>query len=316
MALLLKAERPSIISSRWKGNFGGDFYAQYLRMRLKLLGAHVYHYGTDHKIEYTKTERGRPERLIFLPGFADTKENFYNAAQFLVQDYDMIIPDLPGFGRSFKRKGERYNLKNYALWLHDFIMETGWTDFHLAGNSLGGGIAIELALSLPERIKSLTLVDPAGIVLPEVESIYHEFVADRNIFEITTPLQFKYFLNRVFFRPPLIPPFVWDHLYHEFSKHSKWHKKILNDLLEGVQSMDDPRMNDITLNRKLRDIKTPTMVVWGDEDSFFPAAIGHFVASQIPGARLYLLADRGHGPQVEAPYQFAQLLRKFMRSIT
>ena len=312
----LTADLAKIWPEHWQEKFGKDLYQRYLSMRLKLLDARVESFGSDHRIEYTIMHKNRPERMIFLPGFADTKENFYNAAQCLKQDCDILIPDLPGFGCSFRRKSEQYNLANYGRWLQELIIHLGWTDFHLVGNSLGGAVAIELALIMPERLKSLTLVDAAGIVLPEVKSIYHEFVADRNIFEITTPLQFNYLLNRVFFNPPAIPPFIRHHLYNEFFNHSKWHKKILNDLLGGVQAMDDPRLQDFTLNRKLKDIRTPTMVVWGDEDSLFPPAIGEFITSQIPGARLYVLADRGHGPQVEAPMQFGRLLRKFMRKVS
>jgi len=313
IATTLKKELLRTIPHRWKEDFGRDFYERYLKLRVKFLNGRVQWYGADYKIEYTIIDQGKPEKLIFLPGFADTKENFYNAAQFLTNHCDMLIPDLPGFGRSFKRKGETYNLANYKVWMQDFIDQIGWTDFHLVGNSLGGAVAVELALCMPERIKSLTLVDCAGVVLKNHSSIYHEFVNERNIFEITTPLQFDYFLNRVFFTPPLIPPFVWDHLYREFSKHSKWHKKVLNDLLEGVKSMEDPRLEEFTLNHRLKDIRSPTTIIWGDEDSFFPVATADFIRSQIPGSTLYLLADRGHGPQVEAPLQFAQLMKKIMR---
>lgn len=313
LATTLKNELLRSIPHRWKEDFGGGFYDKYLKMRLKMMSARVEWWGADTKIEYAIIERGKAEKLIFLPGFADTKENFYNAAQLLMSDCDMIIPDLPGFGKSFKRKGETYNLTNYAKWVGAFIEHTGWTDFHLVGNSLGGAVAVELALSMPERIKSLTLVDCAGIVLKDQPSIYQEFLDGRNIFEISTPFQFDYFLNRVFYTPPMIPPFVFEHLYKEFHKHSKWHKKVLTDLLEGVTTLDDPRLDEFTLNKRLKNIKTPTMIIWGDEDTFFPAATADFVHSQIPGSTLYLLADRGHGPQVEAPMQFANLVKKFIR---
>lgn len=313
LAISLRDELLRNIPVRWKEDFGGDFYDQYLKLRLRFLKAQVEWYGADYKIEYMICDQGRPEKMIFLPGFADTKENFYNAAQFLVGDYDVMIPDLPGFGRSFKRKGETYSLANYGKWMLDFIESTGWTDFHLVGNSLGGAAAVQVALSIPDKVKSLTLVDCAGVVLKDRPSIYQEFLADRNIFEITTPLQFDYFLNRVFHTPPVIPPFVWDHLYREFSKHSKWHKKVLTDLLEGIKTLDDPRVDHFTLNNRLKDIKVPTMIVWGDEDTFFPPETADFIHRQIPGSVLYLLADRGHGPQVEAPLQFAQLMKKWMR---
>jgi abhydrolase domain-containing protein 6 len=312
-ALSLRDEFIRNIPTRWKENFGEEFYAQYLKMHLKLMKGRVEQFGEERKIEYMVTQQGHGEKMIFLPGFADVKENFYNAAQFLVKDCDLLVPDLPGFGRSFKRKGDTYKLSNYSRWMHDFIEQTGWDQFHLVGNSLGGAVAAELALSMPERIKSLSLVDCAAIVLQDQPSIYQEFLDGRNVFAIATHLQFEYFLNRVCHTPPVIPPFVKEHIYRDFHKHTKWHKKVLSDLLEGIQTLKDPQVETMALNSRLKDIKVPTMIVWGDEDTFFPPATANFVHSQIPGSVLYLLADRGHAPHIEAPYQFAQLVRKFMR---
>lgn len=294
---------------------GADIYNGVLDLRLKILGAEVKQHGTDKIIEYTEIVHNRPERLVFLPGFADSKENFYDCAHFLQSGFDMLIPDLPGFGRSFKRKGQNYNLGNYGEWMQKFIEDLGWTDFHLVGNSLGGAVAIELALRMPERLKSLTLIDPAGIVFPEVPSIYDEFLNERSVFEIHSPMRFEYFLNRIFYKPPVIPPLVWDHLYRDFSRHSKWHRKILNDLLEGIESMQDPRLPEVVLNSRLKNIQTPTLCLWGDEDTFFPSQTGYFVQAQVPQCKFYLLANRGHAPQIEAPRQVTQLIRKFVSGL-
>lgn len=305
-----------ILPVKMRQKIGSDIYRNFVDLRLKMLRAEVKQFGGKRQIEYTRIEQGRPKKLIFLPGFADSKENFYDAAHFLQSDFDMVIPDLPGFGRSFKRKGERYNLENYGKWMQAFIEDLGWEDIHLVGNSLGGAVAIELALRIPERLKTLTLIDPAGIVLPELPSIYDEFLNDRSVFEIHSPIRFEYFLNRIFFKPPVIPPLVWDHLYRDFSRHSKWHRKILNELLDGIESMDDPRLAEVTQNTKLKHIRTPTLCVWGDEDTFFPSHTGYFVQSQIPQCKFYLLANRGHAPQIEAPRQVAKLIRKFVASVS
>jgi pimeloyl-ACP methyl ester carboxylesterase len=299
----------------WFENLGADIYSQYVKLRVKLLGGQVFRSGPDGKqIEYLKVERGNRPKLVFLPGFSDTKENFFDPAQILVKDFDLLVPDLPGFGKSFKDPHAYYNMENYGRWICELIQEVGWTDFHLVGNSLGGATAFYVALMMPKRVKTLTVVDPAGIVLPEFSnSLYHEFVDGRNIFSIHTHEQFKYFLQRVFFKPPLIPPFVWEHIYLEFAKNADWNHKVLNDLLEGVTDMADPRMLEVALNRRLQEIKIPTLVVWGDEDSLFPAEMGQFVKEQMPHARLYIMPDVGHSPQVEAPLAFCRLLTKFIR---
>lgn len=304
----------SALASNWRENLGADIFQQYIRLRMRLVKAEKFSSGGERPIDYLKVDQGKQQKLIFLPGFADTKENFFDAAQFLCNDFDMIIPDLPGFGQSFKHQDQAYTIKAYGDWMLAFVEHTGWEDFHLLGNSLGGAVGIELALRIPEKIRTLTLIDPAGVALAEHSSVYQEFIEGRNVFEIQTRERFEYFLQRVFHRPPLIPPFVRDHLFSEMASNSKWHRKILYDLLENVQNFDDPRVREVSLNAKISKITTPTLIVWGEEDSFFPADTGTYMQQRIEGSQLYILQGCGHIPQIEAPLQFARIFRRFVRN--
>ncbi len=303
-----------LISPDWREQVGSDIYNHYMGLRLRMLGGEILRTKGPRSIEYVKIGQGQKPRLVFLPGFADYKENFFDAAQGLVSEFDMLIPDLPGFGQSFRSTDYAYTIPNYGRWMKEFIEETGWDDFHLIGNSLGGAAALELALAMPERIRSLTLIDPAGIALADRPSVYHEFIQGRNVFEVKTLHQFDYFLERVFHRPPLIPPLVRNHLFRQFEKSSKWYRKILNDLLDGVLDFDDARFDQVALNNRLHLIKLPTLIIWGDEDTFFPSETGYYMRALMPHAKLYILADRGHIPQIEAPWQFVKLFKKFIRS--
>ncbi|MBC7661061.1 MAG: alpha/beta hydrolase [Chitinophagaceae bacterium] len=309
------AQLKGAIPQKIRNSVGSDIYGNYTKLRAAILGADIRTFGDDHKIEYALVNRGKPERVVFLHGFADCKENFYDAAHMLVPQYDLLIPDLPGFGKSFKKKKEIYNLENYVAWLAELFKHVGYEKFHLIGNSLGGAVAIEIALRMPHLVKSLTLIDPAGIVIPEIPSIYDEFLNDRIIFEIHSPIQFDYFLNRVFHRPPIIPPFVWDHLYQEFSRHSTWNRKILFDLLEGVKTMKDPELFKVVLNDQLKDIVAPTLILWGEKDSFFPAQTGHLVRREIHGSQLHFLPGLGHSPQNEAPIRVMRIVRSFLKGL-
>ncbi len=314
MAFPSLASLRAAFSGPWRESLGADIFQQYVKLRLRILKGEIFRTAGPRPIEYFKIEQGKKEKLIFLPGFADYKENFLDAAQFLVSDFDMVVVDLPGFGRSFKHPEDRYTLVQIARWMQDFIAELGWTDFHLLGNSLGGAVSIELALHIPEKIKSLTLIDTAGVTLPEHSSVYHEFVQGRNVFEIQTRERFDYFLHRVFYRPPVIPLFVRDHLFLEMAKNSKWHRKILHDLLQNVKDFNDPRVKEVSLNEKISQIKMPTMIIWGAEDTFFPSQTAAYIQQRIPHAQLYVLPDLGHIPQIEAPVKFARMFRKFVRT--
>lgn len=298
-----------------KQSLGEDIYQSYNGFRRALLNAEIKTFGESHKIEYALIQKGRKEKLVFLHGFADCKENFYDSAHLLVLGYDLLVPDLPGFGRSFKKKNERYDVRNYAKWIVDLIHHEGWDKVHLMGNSLGGAIAIQIAATYPELVKSLVLLDPAGIVVPDVDSIYHEFFNDRVVFEIHSPLQFDYFLHRVFHNPPVIPPVVKEHLFREFKRLTRWNIKLLSDLLEGLTSMKDERLGEVTLNNRLHKIQAPTLILWGEKDSFFPPVTGHVARELIPNSTLKFLRGIGHSPQNEAPIRVMKEVKAFLKKV-
>jgi pimeloyl-ACP methyl ester carboxylesterase len=78
--------------------------------------------------------------------------------------------------------------------------------------------------------------------------------------------------------------------------------------------MKDPRLDEITLNRQLKDIQAPTLILWGEKDSFFPAITGHLVRREIPNSRLEFLRGLGHSPQNESPMRVMRLVRKFLKT--
>lgn len=304
------------VPRKWKERAGIKLYERYLTVRRTLLDAGVAEHDGERHMSYLFCDRGHPETLVFLHGFADSKDNFYDAAHFLVDRYNIICPDLPGFGKSDKRKDDTYSLANYGSWVCDFIEGLGLDDFHLAGNSLGGAVAAEVARRIPDKVKTLTLIDPAGIYYKGKHSLHQELFDGNIIFDVRNRLEFEYFLDRVFYNRPLLPPPVKDFFYYEFHGHSLWHRKILDDLFQGLKSEDDPRLYEVALNNRLPEIRVPTLILWGDEDSLFPHETAYEVKKLIPSSRLHFFTDVGHSPQIEVPRRFARVLKKFLNEET
>lgn len=294
---------------------GEQTYEAYVNIRRRILGAKPKLAEGKRKITYIETNRGHKETLIFLHGFADSKDNFYDASHYLAQHFNLICPDLPGFGESSKLRGDRYNLENYAEWIADFAETLGLESFHLAGNSLGGAVAAQLAIDHGHLVKSLTLIDPAGVFYEQRYSLHHELFSGRVIFDIQNRQHFEYFLHRVYYRNILLPAPVKDHFFKEFKRRSRWHRKILGDLFEGLKSIDDPRLYKTALNDRLKHIKADTLILWGDEDTLFPYQTAYLMKEHIPQAKLHFFTDVGHCPQVESPRMFSRVLRKFITEL-
>ena len=251
--------------------------------------------------------------LLFLHGFADSKDTFYDAAGHLAEDFNIIVPDLPGFGNSFQDPSRTYDLESYSQWIAEFCDGICLDNIHLVGNSLGGAIAMAFALRAPEKISNLCLIDPAGIFIKDKPSLYYELFKGSSVFAVKTYEDHCKFMERVFHKSPIIPTPVREHLFRSFARHTEWYEKLILDLLGDISHDEDPRIQEKALNHRLQEISHKTLIMWGDKDSLFPFETGHYIANQIPGSKLHVFKNCGHSPQIESPKLFADTyLRHFI----
>jgi len=281
----------------------------------KLLKTDVLEAGRHTKIKYWHIGKGDRPTLVFLHGFGDSKEGFFHAAWNLKKNYDLIILDLPGFGESERNISHCHTLSQYSQWLHDFFDHIGIKQFYLAGNSLGGGISAQFAIDFPEMVEKLILIDAAGVVPFKSKSLYDEFLAGVNLFDMKTPQDFDYFMSRVFHYRPFIPLPVKQYLCLQFIKNSRWHSKLIIELLtHGQKEFDHANKNkhDYSTNHLMEKIKVPTLIMWGDQDTFFPVEVAHIMHQLINNSALHIFKDVGHSPQLEVPAKFAKTMHDFL----
>ncbi|MDN0198855.1 alpha/beta hydrolase [Streptomyces sp. S.PNR 29] len=117
------------------------------------------------RIHYKRAGHG--PALVLLHGSASSLQHFDRAAGLLSESFDVIRPDLPGFGLTGPREDRDYRIPAYAATVADFLEALGVPRYAVAGNSLGGNIAWNLALDHPERLTGLVLVNATGY--PEKE---------------------------------------------------------------------------------------------------------------------------------------------------
>ncbi|WP_370964590.1 alpha/beta fold hydrolase [Amycolatopsis sp. cg9] len=114
----------------------------------------------DLRIHYVRAGQG--PTVVLLHGSGSSLEGFERVATLLSASYDVIRPDLPGFGRTGPRPDRDYRVRTYAGTIARFMTALQVPHFALAGNSLGGNIAWNLALDAPERVEALVLVNATG----------------------------------------------------------------------------------------------------------------------------------------------------------
>jgi len=248
------------------------------------------------RLRYLKQgEGGQPAVLIH--GFAGSLDNWLFNHASLAQQRAVYALDLPGHGQSSKEVGDG-SLEMLIRALHDWMDELGLPCVHLVGHSLGGAVALGMALQHPDRVRSCTLIASAGLGA-EIDADYIEGVveADRR-------RQLKPYLERLFADPSRVSRQLVDELL-KF--------KRLDGVREALGTLARNFVADgkqvAVLRNELEQLGPPAQVVWGDKDQIIPASHAEGLPDRICTE---LLADCGHMVQMEAAGEVNKIILSFL----
>ena len=268
-------------------------------------------------LESLYLEGGNPdgETLVWLQGFSDSRHSFALSSFWLRQKYHLIVPDVPGFEDRTYREHVTYNMDFYGAWFREFCAKMGLKKFYLAGNSLGGGIALQHAVHYPEDVKALAAVNSAGVVGDEITDVYEEVQQGSNLFYVTDWPDFNRFLRRIYHQLSAVPFPIKAFQYRRFRRYSERFNKVMKDLTHGFLGAGEEQTKDAitqyALDHKIKKLAVPTLVLWGREDSLFPEMFARLTHAHIPNAQLEFIDDCGHCPHLEKPKAFAKHLLRF-----
>ena len=241
--------------------------------------------------------RGHGPGLLYLhDAGADTLSS--PAFDDLATDHDVVLLDLPGYGASRPPAGLT-SVADMATLLHDFLDALDWPTAVVAGTSLGGWFAMELAMAYPQRVSGLLLADAAGLHCP-VDFLFDLFAQGR----AATSAQ------------DLIAQAIWDRLPPE---EGAWDNGPVGaavwgpwfqELAAAAWASWHPYTADPRLLARLERITCPTHIVWGQRDPLIPLRHALLLAEGIPGATWEVVADAGHLLCQDTPDIFAAGVRR------
>lgn len=233
--------------------------------------------------------------LVLIHGFGGDKDNWSFYAPFVTGKYRLICPDLPGFGDNTRDPSGDYAGTKQAERLGRFLTALGIDRCHLGGNSMGGLIALLFALAQPQRLRSLTLFNNAGVsgtAPSELEQIVQADAA-------ATPLvphsvaDMKRLLAFVMHRPRFVPQRFLDVMYAQMAPHQALLDTIFAQLLSDIQTHP--------LNDRLSEVAVPTQIIWGRNDKLIDVSCAEVQHGGISGSEIVVLDDVGHVPMIEQP---------------
>jgi len=252
--------------------------------------------------------------MLYRSGPADAEPVVlvHGLGQNAARDWDKLVPalssryqvfalDLPGFGQSDKGN-ELYSPVNFAKVIDAVIGSRVSRPFVLVGHSMGGAVAIAYAARHPERVRRLVLVDAAGIL--------HRAVYAQSLSRLVTeaaggkpPADAPWldaFIQSVLTRVEPLPGAA-----RVFLRVPDLRQKVLGGDPTAIAAY---ALIDHDFSRDLREVRAPTLAIWGTEDKVAPLRTGQLVAAVIPGGRLALLEGLAHTPMLENAERFNSLL--------
>lgn len=264
------------------------------------------------RMRYLVAGEGPP--LVLLHGDGDNRLDWKGTLPLLARGRRVYAPDFPGlYGGSEPEGG--YTAAGFARYVLGFMDELGLERVALAGNSLGGLVALRVALGEPERVGALGLVDPAGFgraVHPALSSLTLPGYGEAAISWAQTPLGCRQrALGRaaLLFARPWRAPGYWLEEQRRLARTPRFMEATLaalRALLSPVRGQREVFLDDLPR------LKMPTLVLWGTLDTVFPAYQARAAARRIPDGRLALVPGCGHLPQVEKPEEFAEIVGRFL----
>lgn len=252
-------------------------------------------------------EKGSGVPVVLLHGFASSTYTWKDVFEPLSQKYRVIAVDLKGFGFSAKPDGDytrRGQGQLVAHLLDRLNIEKAW----ICGNSMGGEIAVNVALQFPERVKGLVLIDSGGINVAGAASLVPGYLKVPVISSALTAVimvsdrMVKRGLELSFYNDSLVTP----------DRIAYYHRplKTRDGQLAAIRARQ--QAGEFPVETQLDRINVPTLIIWGSDDEIVPVEAGQKFNSLINGSRLVIIDNCGHVPQEETP---ERVLREIVATI-
>jgi len=254
-------------------------------------------------------EMGDGPALVFVHGLSGCWQNWLENIPHFARSHRVIAVDLPGFGES-DLPLEDITIPGYGRFVDAFLAEIGVERASIVGNSMGGFIAAEVAVSHPRRVAKLALVSAAGVLtvrpaeltvakqLSRMFQLASAGVIARRQSIVRRRRMRKLILAGIVRHPELLQP----ELVYEIASGAG--KPGFLDAFKAILDYD--------FSERLPEVECPTLIVWGRNDRIVPVGGAYRYEQLIPNSRRVIVEDTGHVPMIERPALFNRLLDDFL----
>jgi pimeloyl-ACP methyl ester carboxylesterase len=244
--------------------------------------------------------------LVLLHGYMGSKEVWLPMAPYLTPNFHVIIPDLPGWGRSSRIADADYGYPAQAKRLHEFVNALHLDGIELAGHSMGGAIAGLYASQYPHDVGALILIDSAGAPFTD-NAFTRELKAGRNPFDLQSRADFERLEKNLFAHPPWLPPRIEDVFVDRAIRDRAFDDRVLKAIVS-------PGQRDV-LTTALPAVTAPMLAIWCRQDRIIDISALDAIRSKLtaaPRIGVTEFNDCGHMSVIERARESADAITRFV----
>jgi pimeloyl-ACP methyl ester carboxylesterase len=243
-------------------------------------------------VHYRDEGAGPP--LVLIHGTSSSLHTWDGWVAKLSGHRRIVRLDLPGFGLTGPADDKDYSAARYARVVVALLDQLGIPRADVAGNSLGGRVAMTLALDHPSRVRRLVLIDAAGLSgqrLPKIFRLARTPVLRGLLRWVTPRMIVRKNMEEVYGNPARVTDALVER-YYELTRR-EGNRQALVDRFTNLSDPD--------LDRRLGEVKVPVLLEWGEADVWIPVDFARRFGAGIAGAKLITYAGVGHVPMEEQP---------------
>ena len=252
---------------------------------------------------------GEGPALILIHGFGADSYNWIRIAPFLADQYNLIIPDLTGFGASPGGASLDYSIEAQSQRVLAFMDALGIDSAHLGGSSMGGYIAATMATIAPDRVHSLWLLAPGGVMSSDPSEMFLAIQENEKANPLipATREQFDRTLDFVFEQPPFIPAPLKAYFAEQMVANQAVAEKVFADIRYRSKPLEE------TIDAGF---STPALIIWGAQDRVLHSSGARILENLMANGVARVVPGLGHLPMLEAPERMAEIYLDWQESGT
>ncbi len=259
---------------------------------------------------YYKEKGSKGKVLLFIHGFSASTYSWRLNMEPLAKDFHVYALDLKGFGYTAKPAESDYTLDAQAQLVADFMDAMKIKSATLIGNSMGGAISQKVTLKFPDRVEKLVLVDSAGVS----EGIVMFGALGKNISTNSLSKTLNYlFMNEHTIKSIVKSLYVQKNLKTDEVAEGYVKPFRTPGIEDAFAQMVKGFVEDDDLPKRIPEIKIPTLIVWGENDTIIPVTAAKKFNELIKGSKLIIYPEAGHMPMEEHPADFNKAIAEFAK---